>query len=234
MSVTITHCRLILHDSVYYATREMGILYETERYIHNYALSYALFNDTIIKVPYFCASYKPNYPGDLSKLNDAGIYVTPAKPLVWDYILVTWKMAQVTYYRKPERFGGKNYPKNIGRAKELAPGSEFEFFVISRELVIFPHWIRLGKWMSKAEVVIEPMVKPAEKQGSHVVSCPLNPLDVSSQLLTFDLISMPPVSLIINARMEGAYYELNEGRLCLPVGMQYSFPTQRPANSRRD
>jgi len=48
MSITITRCRLNLHDSVYYATREMGTLYETERYIHNYALSYALFNDTIM------------------------------------------------------------------------------------------------------------------------------------------------------------------------------------------
>src|SRR6185369_4814986 len=129
MSITVTRCRLTLHDSVYYATREMGTLYETERYIHNYALSYALFNDTIIKVPYFCASYKPNYRSDLGKLNEIGVYVTPAKPVVWDYLLVTWKIAQVSYYRKPERFGGKNYPKNIGRAKELAPESEFEFFV---------------------------------------------------------------------------------------------------------
>ena len=166
MPITITRCRLILHDSVFYATREMGTLYETERHIHNYALSYALFNDTIIRVPYFCASYTPSYPIDLNKLNDAGIYVTPARPLIWDYILVTWKMAQVTHYRKPEPFGGRNYPKNIGRAKELAPGSEFEFFVISSEPVNLPHWIRLGKWMSKAEITAETLRGPTEKRGS--------------------------------------------------------------------
>jgi CRISPR-associated protein Csc1 len=222
----ITRCQLTLHDTLFYATREMGTLYETERYIHNYALSYALFNDPIIRVPYFCASYKPNYASDLGKLNEAGIYVTPARPLVWDYVLATWKMAQVTYYRKPERFGGKNYPVNIGRAKELALGSTFEFFVLSQEPVSLPRWIRLGKWASKTEVTILSKqidkAHPAEKLFT--AACPLNPLDTPSQASVFDLISMPPVSLINNARLVGAYYEV--GNVRLPVGMKYTFPEE--------
>jgi CRISPR-associated protein Csc1 len=221
----IIRCRLILHDTVFYATREMGTLYETERYIHNYALSYALFNNAIIRVPYFCASYKPNYPGDLGKLNAAGIYVTPARPLHWDYVLTTWKMAQVAYYRKPERFGGKNYPRNIGRAKELAPESTFEFFVLGATPVKLPHWIRLGKWMSKAEVQIIWQGHPAKKSGHFITTHPLNPLDVPGQLTIFDLISMPPVSLVANLRSEGEYYELPD-KLCLAVGMSYTFPEQ--------
>ena len=219
----ITRCRLILHDALFYATREMGTLYETERYIHNYALSYALFNDTIIKVPYFCASYRPDYPGDLEKLNEVGIYVTPARPVTWDYILATWKMAQVTWYRKPERFGGKNYPRNIGRAKELAPESTFEFFVLSQRLVPLPRWIRLGKWMSKAEVQVIWQGQPVRRSGLFTVNHPLNPLDVPSHLIVFDLISMPPVSLVVNARLKGEYYQL-PGQTCLPVGMRYVFP----------
>jgi len=219
----IAHCRLTLHDTLFYATREMGTLYETERYIHNYALSYALFNNAIIRVPYFCASYKPGYPSDLGKLNAAGIYVTPARPLHWDYILTTWKMAQVTYYRKPERFGGKNYPRNIGRAKELAPGSTFEFFVFGMATLELPRWIRLGKWMSKAEVQVIWQGQPVKKSKSFVANHPLNPLDVPGQLTTFDLISMPPVSLVTNARLEGEYYEL-PGKMRLPAGMCYTFP----------
>ena len=218
----IARCRLTLHDTLFYATREMGTLYETERYIHNYALSYALFNDTIIKIPYFCASYKPGYAGDLGKLNKAGIYVTSARPLVWDYILATWKMAQVTYYRRPERFGGKNYPKNIGRSKELAPESVFEFFVLSARPVTLPRWIRLGKWMSKAEVQVAWQGEPARKRGAFITNHPLNPLDVPDTPLAFDLISMPPVSLINNARLEGEYYEV--GSVKLPAVMHYTFP----------
>ena len=38
----ITVCRLVLHDYLYYASREMGRLYETEKYLHNYGLTYAL------------------------------------------------------------------------------------------------------------------------------------------------------------------------------------------------
>jgi CRISPR-associated protein Csc1 len=221
----ITRCRLTLHDTLFYATREMGILYETERFIHNYALSYALFNEAIIRVPYFCASYKPKYHDDLGKLNAAGIYVTPARPLYWDYMLTTWKMAQVTYYRKPERFGGKNYPQNIGRAKELAPESAFEFFVLGATTVRLPHWIRLGKWMSKAEVRVTWQGQPSEKSGPFIATHPLNPLDVPVRLAIFDLISMPPVSLVANARLEGDYYEL-PGKLHLPAGMRYTFPEE--------
>jgi CRISPR-associated protein Csc1 len=133
---------------------------------------------------------------------------------------VTWKIAQVSYYRKPERFGGKNYPKNIGRAKELAPGSEFEFFVVSNGPVQLPRWIRLGKWHSKAEVTAELLGEPTEKEEIYTASAVLNPLDVPGRLRTFDVVSMPPVSLVLNARLEGTYYTLPNG-IQLPAGMQY-------------
>ena len=38
----VAQCRLVLHDSVYYSTREVGRLFETGRYLHNWALTYAL------------------------------------------------------------------------------------------------------------------------------------------------------------------------------------------------
>jgi CRISPR-associated protein Csc1 len=227
----IVHCHLTLHDTLYFATREMGPLYETERYVHNYALSYALFNDSLIKVPYFCASYRPQYEADLGVLNDRGIYVTPARPVHWDYILATWKMAQDRYRLFAVQFGAPhpvtgqrttNFPMNIGRAKELAPGSEFEFFVISGEPVHLPRWIRLGKWHSKAEVVAETLGQPTEKKGPYTASAVLNPLDISGQLKTFDVISIPPVSLVSNALIDGNYYDL-AGGLKIPAQMQYSF-----------
>src|SRR6476659_4777977 len=95
---------LTLQESVYYATREMGTLYETGQHLHNYALSYALFNDTHLQIAYFCGSYRPNYAEDLARLTQAGIYVTPALPLQIDYLLATWKIGQVSYYRKSEQF----------------------------------------------------------------------------------------------------------------------------------
>jgi len=228
----LIQARLTLHDSLFFATREMGTLYETERFIHNYALSYALFNDAVIQVPYFTQSYEPRYREDLGKLNDLGIYVTPARPLQWEYLLVTWKMAQVTYYRRPERFGStkspRNFPLNYGRAKELAPGSRFEFFLVSASREVgehLPRWIRLGKWASKAEVAWERPVEAEPKPAtSYTASSPLNPLDVTGRLIAFDLIAMPPVSLVNNALVEGPRYEVEIAgqEVRLPADLRYN------------
>ena len=226
----IYRCRLTLQENLYYATREMGTLYETGRYLHNYALSYALFHETRMQVPYFCTSYRPTYAADLAPLTAAGIYVTPALPLQIDYLLATWKMGQVDYYRKPEQFGGRNYPANIGRAKELAPESTFCCYILSAVPLQLPRWVRMGKWHSK--ILVEPEeLSLRESSGSYVAAGPLNPLDIPEGVLhAFDIISMPPVSLIVNARCSGRHYLLPEGQ-GLPMGMKYTFPTTHQRSS---
>lgn len=93
--MTLYHCSLTLHDNVFFATREMGILYETEKYLHNWALSYALFEATYIPKPYRlkgALAQRPSYLEDpetheqsLQILNRVGIYVFPAQPLIWSY-----------------------------------------------------------------------------------------------------------------------------------------------------
>jgi CRISPR-associated protein Csc1 len=203
----------------------MGPLFETERYIHNYALAYALFSNTLLRMPFFCNSYRPAYAEDLEVLNQEAVYVTPAQPLTWDYILVTWKIGQTTYYRKSEKFGDskRNYPANIGQAKELAPESVFRFYVLSEKTLTLPRWIRLGKWMSKAlvEVTKVESVQAQRHQGSFTAICTLNPLDVAKNTLqVFDIISMPPSSLVTNARLDGSYYGVDgtaRGEVSRPI-----------------
>ncbi len=41
---------------------------------------------------------------------------------------------------------------------------------------------------------------------------PLNPLDVmfSNQVISYDVVNMPPVSLIQNIQMRGRYYQLDD------------------------
>lgn len=221
----LLRCTLTLHDTLFFATREMGVLYETERYLHNYALSYALFDSTIIQRP-SAHTPQPEYAADLALLNARGIYVTPCRPKRWDYLLITWKIGQVTYYRKSERFGesGRNYPANYGRAKELAPESEFECYVLSEAPLELPRWIRLGKWMSKAEVVVEEVVVD-ERNGPFEAACALNPLDLPDGTLhACDIVSMPPSSLVVNARLDGRYYFIDGLKLGLPAGMRYTVP----------
>ncbi|MGE0683383.1 MAG: type I-D CRISPR-associated protein Cas5/Csc1 [Candidatus Binatia bacterium] len=209
-------CRLILHENLYYATREVGRLYETGRCLHNYALTYAL---GFAAAPYFQAQQVPRYVEELTPLNERGIYVTPARDVDIHYSLSTFKYASNLYHVEMEK-GSRNTP-SFGRAKEIAVGSIFEFAILSAsEPLRFPRWIRLGLWRSKAEVSWQEFTDLPQRHGAYTSGVPLNPLDVPGQLQVFDLVSMPPVSLVLNARIEGSYHALPNG-IQIPAGMQY-------------
>ncbi|MGB6016214.1 MAG: type I-D CRISPR-associated protein Cas5/Csc1 [Nodosilinea sp.] len=227
---------LELHDNLYYATREIGRLYETEPVLHNYALCYALglvdsekYATTVSEESgyrYFCPEQVPTYEAHLTPLNQQGIYVTPARAVRHTAVLSTWKYADNRYHVEMQKTQ-KNIP-SFGRAKEIAPESQFEFFVIAQKPMKFHRWIRLGKWMSKAEVVIKELPTPKRNSAREFsFPYPLNPLDVmfTNQVLSYDTLNMPPVSLIRNVRMVGEHYSFEGAKepLNLPVNMEYRF-----------
>jgi CRISPR-associated protein Csc1 len=233
---TIYRCTLELHDSLYFATREIGRLYETEPVLHNYALSYVLglvdsdrYHTTVPEehaYRYFCAEQVPRYEEHLTPLNQQGIYVTPARAIRHTSVLNTWKYADNRYHVEMKQTE-KNIP-SFGRTKEIAPESQFEFFVISERAIALPRWVRMGKWASKAEITYEEFSNLKHHQAAEfAVPFPLNPLDVmfSNQVMSYDVVNMPPVSLIRNVRMKGEFYtfEGSPGNLKIPVQMQYRF-----------
>lgn len=229
-------CTLELHDSLYFATREIGRLYETEPVLHNYALCYALglvdSDRHSTTVPeehsycYFCPEQIPKYEAHLTPLNQQGIYVTPARAVHHAAVLNTWKYANNNYHVEMEKTQ-KNIP-SFGRAKEIAPESQFECFIIAEKPLSLPKWIRLGKWMSKAEVRLEELSKLRRSQGEFIFPYLLNPLDVmfTHKVLSYDTVNMPPVSLIRNVRVQGEYYSFEESKLKIPAQMQYRFRGQ--------
>lgn len=217
----VTRCRLVLQENLFYATREIGRLYETGRYLHNYGLTYAL---GFAVAPYFNASAVPRYAEDLTPLNDQKVYVTPARPIEVSFDLNTFKYADNRYRVKMEP-SGRNTP-SFGRAKELAVGSVFEFAVFSGSTPLLPRWIRLGKWMSKAALQVMDQLDVKDRaRGGFTCRWPINPLDLSAEVevLTYDLISMPPVSLLDNVQLSGWYLQLSDGS-CMPDDLAYRFP----------
>ncbi|NJL54928.1 type I-D CRISPR-associated protein Cas5/Csc1 [bacterium] len=231
----IYHCNLELHDSLYFATREIGRLYETEPILHNYALSYVLglvdnpqFNTVVAEEDtyrYFCAEQVPKYKEHLTPLNEQEIYVTPASSARHTAVLNTWKYADNRYHVEMKQTE-KNIP-SFGRTKEIAPESKFEFFILSKQPLVLPRWVRIGKWASKARLETKEMtdVQLHQPKG-FTVAHPLNPLDVmfTHQVLSYDTVNMPPVSLIRNVRLVGEYYTFEEfPRLKLPARMRYCF-----------
>lgn len=236
--VSIYHCSLELHDNLYFATREIGRLYETEAVLHNYALCYALglvdnprygtqVDEPEDEYRYFCRHQVPKYKQHLSRLNDVGIYVTPAIALCYTSSLNTWKYADNCYHVEMTKTQ-KNIP-SFGRAKEIAPESRFVFFVIMRETIDlqFSRWIRLGKWMSKALLTVEKMSISEKENEDFLCHHPLNPLDVMSshRVQSFDTINMPPVSLIQNVFCTGSVYltNFNGCNIQLPARMKFTF-----------
>ncbi|MFM7363250.1 MAG: type I-D CRISPR-associated protein Cas5/Csc1 [Cuspidothrix sp.] len=236
----IYQCHLTLHDNVFFATREMGILYETEKYLHNWALSFALFEISYVPKLYRLqgtGAQKPTYlenntEQSLVHLNNAQIYVFPALPITWSYQVNTFKAAQVPYYGKSPQFGGegarKNYPVNYGRAKELAIGSQFKTYIFAPHSIIIPRWIRLGKWSAKVKVEAREITQFKQKSGEYITKHPLNPIDLSAdtKLLLYNRVVMPPSSLVSQAQLSGEYCELqlsdsDKDKICLPLRVVY-------------
>lgn len=228
------HCRLTFHDNLYYETRTLGRLYETGRLLHNIALCYAL---GFAQTTYFHDNDVPKYAEELTALNDAGVYVTPAggddtmtdSPFEGGvrYVIHTFKLGDERNAMFMER-SNTNIP-TYGRAKEIAVGSRFAFGVLTEQELTFPHWLRMGLWMSKARLeVSNPIPLQRGTNPDKIVSVyPLNPADLpdAAALRLFDLVSMRPSSLVENALIETEQWwvgELPDGRrVHLPIGLRH-------------
>jgi len=225
----ITVCHLTLHDFLFYASREMGRLYETEKYLHNYGLTYAL---GMAKSPYSNLAQVPRYQEDLDGMNQQGVYVTPAHPLRYSFSFSTFKMANENHYSFMPQVSTNRVV--FGRSKELAPESSFEFFVLSEKEVALPRWIRLGKWMAKARVDIKWQGLARAHNGTFRVDGALNPLDLTIMPENCNIVAMAPASLITNVSCTGGYYELAfdaggySRTIRLPMEMSY-----QPDRNRR-
>jgi CRISPR-associated protein Csc1 len=218
---------ITLHDYLFYASREMGYLWETAPLIHNYSLTYAL--NFCQSSYHFSNPQIPKYAEHLQTVNAAEIYVTPAKL----NLVESGSQTSDTQFWKLE-FNGEKYHKRtasrdntktniplIGRNKLIHPEVCFTAYLLLKNLPNLPKWIRLGKWDSKAEVIYTELNYTQEK-GNFKTQIYLNPLDINpkTNIKSFDVFNMPPSSLIQNLHAEGEYFELENG-IQLPAKLSY-------------
>lgn len=203
----IYQCRLTLMEKTFFSSREISNCYYTEPLIGNYALAYAMgfcqspyFNDGTI-----C------YRQHLGRLNERGLYVTPATlhgqpqfhveqfnaqpETYWSAmgagVLVTRpdgarmeRSGKVWYIHPPEGKRKKVNAANrpqFGRIRYLAVGNEAVCYVLSQKAVQIPSYIRLGKFMSKARVLSAKLA--CQKVEAQDVTVPflLNPADLGPE-----------------------------------------------------
>lgn len=225
-------------EPVFFASRELSDAYYTEGVLGNYALAYAL---GWVRSPYRLsgtATWRPTYLEDLGGLSDC--YVLPAWPkqgkvtFRWErfnalsdsywYAMTNNRVAtrreDLPVHRegkKPNSFRPSNFPQS-GRLRTIARGNVFQTLIFGdREL---PDYIRVGKFMSKVRVeVISELKQVTLSEGMYQSSAYLNTADLPAnlQMLSFDLISIPPAPLVKNLRFQGAAWQF--GEIIVPVGI---------------
>lgn len=229
-------CRLEFHDNLFYETRTMGRFYETGRVLHNIALTYAL---GLAHTTYHHADDVPRYTEELATLNTVGVYVTPARGEDVRFAVHTFKFGEERSAVMMEK-SNRNLP-TYGRAKEVAVGSRFRFGVLSEREEDFPHWVRMGLWMSKAQLTVLSETTLIEQQGAarHIIvsAYPLNPADLptAAALTLFDLVAMRPSNLVENAEVAAEHWwrgTLDGRTLHLPFGMRYRIADVQPPTAK--
>ncbi len=244
----IYRCQLTLMEATFFSSREVSATYQTEPLIGNIALAYAF---GFCQSPYFNDG-TIHYKEHLSDLNERGIYVTPgtivgqprftlgyfnAQPDAYWYAMgagalvtrpddtwaegagKTWRILRADGTRS--KVAAESRPQ-YGRIRFLAIGNRAVGYVLSRDPLTIPRYIRLGKFMSKARVEVTEMPSEMIERENHSIPLLLNPADLSPEMppTVFDLISVPPTPLVRNARLSGQFYRLKDETL-LPAGMRF-------------
>lgn len=244
----IYRCDIELLETTFFSSREVGNTYYTEPFIGNYALAYAL---GFAQAPYYNDG-SIHYREHLSRLNEDDVYVTPATiagapaftfdrfnaqpDAYWfaftNNAIVTrpdggWveKSGRVWYVHRPgegrRRVALENRPQ-FGRIRALATGNRASAYVVSRQEVQIPRYVRLGKFMSKARIDTSRQPAAVEAHEQVTVERLLNPADLPGdcRLAVFDLLNVPPAPLVRNSVLSGDFYALPGGEF-LPVGMRF-------------
>jgi CRISPR-associated protein Csc1 len=239
MHIYVADLRLLEHT--YFASREIGTLFESEPLIGNYALTYAL---GLCAAPYRLEGTDsgPRYDRDLGPLNRQGLYVTPAGFTRLRMALSTFNGQTDSYYYRfaqnaiaatREKVKAMNFPQT-GRIRMLGLDSLAQFYLLDRDGRIAagsdslpPVYIRLGKFVSKARVTWSRPYNPAQVTADEglAVTGLLNGADLPDPraLLAYSSYNTHPAPVLQDVIMRGAFWQFRHAdtEIRLPVGMEY-------------
>jgi len=229
-------------EPVFFASRELSDTYYTEGVIGNYALAYAL---GWARSPYRLtgnATGRPRYIEDLALLAQS-CYILPAWPAhgnvsfrferfnalsdsYW-YAMTNNRVAtaradhaerRVTG-KKPNSFRASNFPQS-GRLRLIERCSCFRTLALGD--CEFPDYIRLGKFNSKVRIDrVRTLEITSLPVGSYECNTYLSAADIPAnlELIAFDTISIPPVSLLKKIRFRGAAWQA--GNFIFPANLTF-------------
>lgn len=205
---------------IWFASREVGRLADTEPYFLNTALYYAL---GLASGRYVDRLFEPTYVDDTEAVADE-IYVTPAAPTpraedgVGNWITSTYNTtsddyATINYSAQEDPDAKRNLP-SYGRRRVLGHGNELRCYVLGRGVDAddledrIPGYARLGKKRGKAKVETRRLAVDTDR-GDYDLGHPIGAYD-TEQTPTGELLTkrMRPMPLVVQGRYDGPHVEL--------------------------
>ncbi len=205
------------HDFFFYVSREYGRVGITENIISNYALMYALNDESFSRL---ASGTKPHYEEDIKRFS---VYATPARPysgsaligekkIPWsweDPVWISYNALDSTllFTMEKDKIIKRKYnvPK-VGTYLKHPPLNTFEFFIIGSPK---KKVIRIGKKLSPARIRLFKCEDIKIKSGRFTPSHPVNYMDIKEKtnIIRGRFLTIPPVPLILDAVLEGEYIE---------------------------
>ncbi len=244
MAIEIYRVNLTLLEHTFFVSREVGIYYETEPVIGNYALAYAL---GLCAAPYNWGG-PPRYKEDLGPLNRRGVYVTPGTflPESLRYTMSQFNAQADSYFFRfdqnaistdpAKKARAANFPQS-GKIRMLGQSSRAFFFLIDRQgdTLHLPSYIRLGKFNSKARLVWEKLslrlAEPVERDNQRLeflLNAADLPAEAVSGLRSFSMYNLYPAPLLNHCHLSGNFWQCSPragGDVYIPVGMRFGVET---------
>lgn len=211
--------RLYNHDYLWFSSTEVAKVSSTWPIIHNYALSYSLSQ-------YSYGIYKGNRPCYDEDLSQMPLYSMPAIGFTSAKTTVTLNALDDLTLRTDS--GGKINTPNIGKKVVVNPCFElpvkgyyfkggYSFFCFVRKEYCPPTVTRLGKKGCPVRIYWKQFesTKAFFKEDVVVPAHPVNPLDISGEVVSYEPIVIPPHMLFRKAEIRNDWFINESGRMIL-------------------
>ena len=235
--MTAIEATLDVCGEVTFTSREVGRLADTESYVLNTALYYAL---GLASGRYVDTDFEPTYIEDTVGVAE-DVYVSPAAPVPGaspQFITSTYNVtrdeyAVINYAGEDDPYEGRNLP-SYGRRRSLTNGTTLRFFLVPRETGAetlaseLPQYVRLGKKRGKARLDLA-LRSTVRQQGSFRLGHPIGAYDHDTTPVGNVVSrSMQPTHIILQADYEGPYLEIDRRHattppetVSLPAGLMF-------------
>lgn len=208
--VRLFACRLYNHDYLWFSSHEISKVSATLPILHNYALTYSL-GDFSYGISFGTA---PRYEEDLMRIP---LYTTPALAASWSRTRITYNAVNTRTLRTDDAPRGINspdlgwryyvdpvYPADERAAQELG----FACYVFTLDGRQPKGVTRLGKKGASIRIQWQEIGRPLATFCAEPVrpSHPVNPLDITGRLVSYEPVSIPPHVLLRTAEVADDWF----------------------------